>query len=166
MRLKDKKRKGVGTMFRHQVETFTILFEYGYTDAVLLKASFIHDLLEEEPELFDEISELISKIDQDSSEVLQLVKEMSIKLTDGLKEPKSRYLLRIMKEGNQRVKLLKLADRISNVASLTVINNVEFIKRYLKETEEFILPYANKIDSRMAIELRELIELKSRLLQE
>ena len=161
--LKDQKRKGVGTMFRHQVETFTILIEYGYTDPVLLKASFIHDIIEDGPGTVEEISAEISNLDKDGPEVLKLVDEMTIREVDGITEPKSEYLLRIMTSGSKKAKLLKLADRISNVASLTVINNIDFIVRYLKETENYILPYANTIDPGMEEELKSLIDLKNRL---
>ncbi len=162
--LRDKKRKGVGTMFRHQVETFTILIEYGYTNPVLLKAACIHDILEDGPGTIDALSEKIQNLDEDGNDVLELVREMTIRQINGANEPKGEYLTRIMNSGSNKARLLKLADRISNVASLAVINNLEFIKRYLEETIVYILPHARSIDAEMAEELEMLIELKTRLL--
>ncbi|HRU78860.1 MAG TPA: hypothetical protein P5214_10745, partial [Rectinema sp.] len=45
-----KPRRSGGNMFRHQLDTMAILIDYGYIDSVLLKASLIHDLLEDAPE--------------------------------------------------------------------------------------------------------------------
>ena len=42
-----KKRHAGGNMFRHQVDTMAILIDYGYIDAILLKASLIHDVIED-----------------------------------------------------------------------------------------------------------------------
>ena len=161
--LKENKRKGVGTMFRHQLETFTILLEYGYHDRILLKAAILHDFIEDGNDLRKILQQQIRELDEDGEEVLKLVEEMTIRETDGVDEPKSEYLTRIMKSGSKLAKVLKLADRISNVASLAVINNIDFIKRYLAETMEFIQPYAHEINPEMSKELKELIELKEKL---
>ena len=150
-------------MFRHQLETFTILLEYGYHDRILLKASILHDFIEDGNDLRNVLRQQIRELDKDGEEVLKLVEEMTIREKNGIEEPKSEYLTRIMTSGSNLAKVLKLADRISNVASLAVINNIDFIKRYLKETMEFILPYAEQINKEMGIELKELIELKEKL---
>ena len=44
-----KSRYAGGNMFRHQIDTMGILIDYGYIDSVLLKASVIHDLVEDVP---------------------------------------------------------------------------------------------------------------------
>ena len=44
-----KARHAGGNMFRHQMDTLTILIDYGYINAVLLKASVIHDVVEDIP---------------------------------------------------------------------------------------------------------------------
>ncbi|MCL1958315.1 MAG: hypothetical protein FWF68_01805, partial [Spirochaetes bacterium] len=36
-----KSRRAGGNMFRHQIDTLGILIDYGYIDAVLLKASIV-----------------------------------------------------------------------------------------------------------------------------
>ena len=44
--------------------------------------------------------------------VYALVMEVTIRSIDGIREPKSEYLLRIMQSGSPRARVLKLADRI------------------------------------------------------
>ncbi len=155
LQLKNKPRKGYGTMFRHQLETFAILMEYGFTDMVLLKASLIHDLVEDVPG-FDK-NEIV-KIDKEGKQVLELVKEVTKRQNNGINEPKDDFLLRIMNEGSPMAKVLKLADRISNVASLAHSNDLDFIKKYISETRTCILPYAKDINEHMFNELVTNIE--------
>jgi (p)ppGpp synthase/HD superfamily hydrolase len=153
-----KQRKGFGNMFRHQVETFAILIEFGYDDPVLLKASLIHDLFEDGHKVgFTDFRQVI-KTDNDGQEVYDLVRELSIRVENDIEEPKALFLERIMQHGTQRAKILKLADRISNVSSLIATNNKDFISRYLKETEDHILPYAKEINPKMHIELENIIK--------
>ena len=57
------KRKGLGNMFRHQIETMAILLEYGYTDTVLLKASLIHDFIEDAQKIDFRNTEKIKTLD-------------------------------------------------------------------------------------------------------
>jgi GTP pyrophosphokinase len=148
------KRKGFGNMFRHQVETFAILMDSGYTDSVLLNAAFIHDLVEELPAVkLNEISEL----DEDGKSVLNLVLEVSIRKNNGIEEPKKDFLLRIMNGGSNNAKVLKLADRISNVSSLSHADNKSFVERYIRETQLYVLPFAKGIDLGMGRELEEIL---------
>ena len=70
----SKKRHFAGTMFMHQMETYSILLNFNYSDKVLLKAALIHDVIEDIPD-FDQ-SKILS-LDSDSSDVLKLVKEVT-----------------------------------------------------------------------------------------
>jgi GTP pyrophosphokinase len=49
MALIGVRRKAGSNMFRHQIHTMGILLDYKIIDAVLLKASVIHDLFEDAP---------------------------------------------------------------------------------------------------------------------
>ena len=69
-----KARFAGGNMFRHQLDTMSILIDYGYIDNILLKASCVHDTIEDIPG-FDE--NLIRNADSDGPEVLELVKEVT-----------------------------------------------------------------------------------------
>jgi len=65
-----KPRRSGGNMFRHQLDTMAILMDYGYIDSVLLKASLIHDLLEDAPETDPDS---ILSIDDEAVDVYKLV---------------------------------------------------------------------------------------------
>jgi GTP pyrophosphokinase len=148
--LVGKLRRSGGNMFRHQIDTFGILVDYGYIDSVLLKASVIHDLLEDVPE-FDRDD--ILSIDEESAEVYKLVLEVTRRPI----ETKPQFLERILRFGSKRAKVLKSADRISNMISLGFVTDVHFVKRYTDETEDLVFPIAKAVDKRMLEELRELV---------
>lgn len=151
-------RKGFGNMFRHQVETFAILIEFGYDDPVLIKASLIHDLMEDGPKAgFTDFHRIVAT-DHDGQDVYQLVQEMTRRTAAGKEEPKPVFLERIMQKGTPHARPLKLADRLSNVNSLFSTNNKEFISRYCTETRDHIMPYADEIDKRIAAELRKSLK--------
>lgn len=150
-------------MFRHQLSTMAILLDYKIVDPVLLKASVIHDLFEDAPHLPGVSEHEIAAIDRDGPAVAALVREVSRRLADGGKEPKPTYLLRIMREGSPRARLLKLADRISNITALGFVHDVAFVERYLAETRTYILPYAEGVNRDMYIELSDLIASRERL---
>jgi (p)ppGpp synthase/HD superfamily hydrolase len=158
MRLIDVPRKALSNMFRHQMSTLAILLDYKFTDPVLLKASVIHDLLEEAEGLPGATREAIEGIDGDGPAVYALVREVSIRKVNGVKEPKSVYLERVMTAGSARARQLKLADRISNLITLGFVNDREFIARYLLETRAHILPYAEAVNADMRRELTDLVE--------
>lgn len=145
-----KARHAGGNMFRHQMETMSILIDYGYIDSVLLKAACIHDVIEDLPG-FD-INRIINA-DSEGREVLNLVLEVTKR--EG--ELKSEFLRRIIDTGSQKAKVLKCADRISNMIALGYVTDSAFIERYCDETEYFILPLALEVDYNMFLELINLI---------
>lgn len=145
-----KPRRSGGNMFRHQLDTMTILMDYGYIDSILLKASVIHDLLEDIPE-FDR--DTILSIDKESVDVYKLVLEVTRRPI----ENKFEFLVRIRDFGSLRAKVLKSADRISNMISLGYVTDVSFIKRYTDETENQVFPIARLADQRMLTELKDLV---------
>lgn len=145
-----KARHAGGNMFRHQVDTMGILVDYGYIDSVLLKASLIHDVIED-IENFD-VSELLS-IDSESEDVYKLVLEVTKKPG----QQKSEYLKGIIKKGSEKAKILKCADRISNMISLGFVTDPEFIDRYCDETELYVFPIALAVNFEMYKELINLV---------
>lgn len=159
------KRKSGSNMFRHQISTFGILLDYKMTDPVLLKASIIHDLFEDGGQLPGVTESEIIHLDSDGQAVYDLVMEVSIRRTLGEKEPKKDFLLRIMQSGSPRAKTLKLADRISNLVDLGFVHDAAFIKKYLRETQDFIMPYAQSINEDMFIELTDLVESREKMLE-
>jgi GTP pyrophosphokinase len=158
MALIGVQRRSGSNMFRHQLSTMAILLDYKITDPVLLKASVIHDLFEDAATLPGVSEDAIAGIDADGPAVLYLVKEVTIRVVDGVKEPKAGYLLRLMEQGSPRARVLKLADRISNLTALGFVHDVSFVRRYLDETRVCILPYAEAINLDMFRELWDLVD--------
>jgi len=154
-----KSREGGGNMFRHQIDTMSILIDYGYIDTVLLKASIVHDVIEDIP---DFNHNTLLSLDFESHDVYKLVMEVSRR--DG--ETKPEFLTRIRESGSHNAKILKVADRISNMISLGYVNNLEFVERYINETERYLLPIAQDVSQYMLIELRDLIKSRRKYLED
>ena len=154
-----KARHAGGNMFRHQMDTLAILIDYGYIDSVLLKASVVHDTVEDIPN-FDR--SMIINADSEGQQVLDLVLEV----TRRDDEEKKDFLRRILDTGSQKAKILKCADRISNMISLGYVTDPKFIERYCDETEFFLLPMALEIDYNMYQELINLIMTRRRYLED
>lgn len=146
-----KVREGGGNMFRHQLDTMATLIDYGHLDSALLKASIVHDLLEDIPGFNHN---LLLAIDYESPAVYDLVLEV----TRYPRESKAEFLTRIKESGSRNAKLLKAADRISNMISLGFVVNAEFISRYTEETARYVLPIALDVDKAMHGELQSLVE--------
>jgi GTP pyrophosphokinase len=161
MALIGVKRRSGSNMFRHQISTMGILLDYKIIDPVLLKAAVIHDLFEDAPGMPGVSEDEITRIDADGRAVYDLVMEVTLQSVGGVREPKSQYLLRIMQAGSARAKLLKLADRISNLTALGFVHDTEFVKRYVAETRTYILPYAAAVNADMFRELSDLVASRS-----
>lgn len=154
-----KKRHAGGNMFRHQVDTMSILIDYGYIDSILLKASLVHDVIEDIPN-FD-VNRLLD-IEPEAKEVHKLVLEV----TKQKDQSKDDFLRRIAWEGSERAKILKCADRISNMIALGYVTDSEFIERYCEETECFIFPIASIVNDDMYEELLWLTRTRSKYLED
>lgn len=153
-----KTREGGGNMFRHQIDTMATLIDYGHIDSVLLKASVVHDLIEDIP---DFNRNLILSVDFESPAVYELV--MQVTRFQG--EAKAEFLTRILETGSRQAKILKVADRISNMIALGFTINTEFIQRYAEETARYIYPIAEEVDKSMLSELKSLVESRQRCLR-
>lgn len=165
MALIGVRRRSGSNMFRHQISTMGILLDYKVTDPILLKAAVIHDLFEDAPNMPGVTEEEIKQIDSDGPAVYELVMEVTIRFVDGAREPKSEYLKRVLENGSERARTLKLADRISNITALGFVHDVAFVKKYLLETKEHVLPYAEKINPDMFRELSDLVDNREQMLR-
>jgi (p)ppGpp synthase/HD superfamily hydrolase len=154
--LRGKYRYVGGNQFRHALGTFAILLDYHYMDPVLLKASFIHDLFEDTKCVSPE--EIIH-LDKDGPEVYKLV----IEVTRTKSETKDEFLERILMNGSTYAKILKCADRISNLTDLhTDIFDKEFIKNYIEESKNWVIPMAEQVNKQMLYELKDIIQRRER----
>ncbi len=160
MALINISRRVGGNQFRHSFATLGILFDYHViNDPVLLKASLLHDLFEELPEI--QIDE-VRWIDEDGPKVVELVLEN----TRHKDETKAQYLQRIRDHCSINAKLLKCADRISNLTDLNRdSSDPKKIEAYLKQTEEYIIPMAKEVNPFMEIELKDLVARRRILLR-
>lgn len=165
MALIGVERRGGSNMFRHQISTMGILLDYKILDPVLLKAALIHDLFEDAPTMPGVTQTEIAGIDADGPAVYDLVMEVTMRVVDGVKEPKAEYLRRVMENGSWRAKVLKLADRISNLTALGFVTDPIFVRRYLAQTQVCILPFAEAVNPDMHRELSDLVESRARLVQ-
>lgn len=149
-----------GNQFRHCFSTLGILLDYKFfTNSVLLKASLLHDLLEDLPET--QVDE-IRWIDSDGADVVQLVLEV----TKRKDETKEQYLQRLLEYGSRNAMLLKCADRISNLTDLhRDIQSEQKISDYLDQTEKYVIPMARRVNTDMLIELTDLIAKRRRILR-
>lgn len=149
-----------GNQFRHSFSTLGILIDYKlFDDSVLLKASLLHDLLEDLPET--QVDE-IRAIDDDSNKVVDLVLEV----TKMKNETKEEYLQRILENGTRNAMLLKCADRISNLTDLHRDTHTnQGIADYLDQTEKYVIPMARKVNSFMVIELADLVTRRREILK-
>jgi GTP pyrophosphokinase len=155
-------RRGGSNMFRHQLSTMAILLDYKILDPILLKAAVIHDLFENAADMPGVTKKEIVGLDVDGPDVYALVMEVTIRVVDGVREPDSDYLLRIMTTGSPRARTLKLADRISNLTALGFVHDPLFVKRYVEETRAHILPYAEQVNPDMFRELSDLVDSRGR----
>jgi (p)ppGpp synthase/HD superfamily hydrolase len=151
-------RKVGGNQFRHSFATLGILFDYKYfDDPVLLKASLLHDLIEDLH--LKELDE-IRNIDYDGPEVIDLVLEVT---RNEEKETKIEYLERLQ-NSSKRAKILKCADRISNLTDLHLDTHTSGkIHQYLEQTEKYILPLAKEVNEDFEKELKDLILKRKKL---
>ena len=152
-----KTREGGGNMFRHQFDTMATLIDYGYIDSVLLKASLVHDLFEDVP---DFNRNLLLQVDYESHAVYDLVMEV----TRHPEETKAEFLTRVLEAGTRQAKILKVADRISNMISLGFVIHTNFVNRYTEETERYVYPIAEEVDKAMLSELQSLVESRRKYL--
>ena len=149
-----------GNQFRHAFATLGILLDYKYfSNSVLLKASVVHDLFEDIPSTDRSI---LRHLDADGVEVTQLVLE----LTKDENETKATYLKRILETGSYNAKILKVADRISNVTDInrSIFSDTK-ITQYLDETEQYVLPMAQQVNQDMVRELTDLIEKRRSMIK-
>jgi (p)ppGpp synthase/HD superfamily hydrolase len=150
-----KKRNVGGNQFRHAFATLAILLDYKlFDDPALLKASLIHDLLEEIPET-NQVE--LRQIDSDANQVVDLVLEVT--RPEGM--DKSLYLKNIRENGSVNAKLLKVADRIDNLTDLHPDHySRKKMASILDETEKYVIPMAMQVNKNMVIELTDLIKLR------
>jgi len=152
-----KSRRIGGNQFRHAWATVGILIDHKVIEPAVLKAAALHDLQEDAASHY--FPEQIRNIDRDGQRVVELIEELSIREH----EAKSDYLLRVMTLGSREAKLIKLADRISNLTDIQLgVFDISKVDRVLYDTEEYIIPYAKEINENMYNEILDLVDTRTK----
>jgi (p)ppGpp synthase/HD superfamily hydrolase len=104
----------------------------------------------------------ITTLDSDGQAVYELVMEV----TKRKKEDKQDYLKRVLTQGSLNAKILKCADRISNLTDLhTDTFDKDFVKKYIEETKRWVIPMAEEVNANMLFELKDLIRRREQNLK-
>lgn len=128
----------------HPLKVCSTLYNFGIEEDVVLAAALLHDVLEDcQDKLPLGGKELISEygISQEVYDIVQLLTKES-----GLNDYElSLYFDKIKR--NPKALLVKLSDRLHNSQTLYAFANNENhnlkLKRYLKETNQFLIPMAS-----------------------
>ncbi len=170
---KDQARDDGTRYFEHLRGVALILIEYGYATWMYIVLAILHDLLEDTEFPVSLLEQIFGQVI--AREVLTVSKSYCIEdpLTGfGTRCPvreKAEYFASIERNG-KRAALAKCADRIYNLTDLSGDNpperwTPEKRLRQVAETREWIIPLADKFDTRLAARLRHLcdvIEAKAR----
>lgn len=151
-----KQRKGGGNMYRHCFYVMGVLIDYHYIDSIMLKSAILHDIIEDCPEF--EPNEIIY-LDGDGHRVYEVVLELSKKGT----ETKIDYL-EGLKNISRKAKIIKCADRISNLVDVNIYTlGLEKTKKLISQTKNYILPLAKEVNENMFNEINDLVKLRNDL---
>jgi (p)ppGpp synthase/HD superfamily hydrolase len=136
----ERHRKVGGNQFRHCLATMTILIDYHFIDNVLLKAAIVHDLLEDS----SNVSHVeLRDLDSDGPAVLDLVLELS---RNESTQTKVEYLEKLLNNSSANAKIVKLADRISNLTDLHLfVFSQDETEAYINQTKQYIIPMIAKL---------------------
>ena len=124
-------RKGGAPYILHPAEVAAILQRAGVDEMAVLRASLLHDVVENAPRRVADIA----------SEFGPTVADLVGELTRPEATRHDREVFRGYLDGlSGRARLIKLADRIENVRGLRAIHDdSEFVRRYLEETRALFL---------------------------
>lgn len=147
----DQRRDAGGPFAIHPRRVALILAqELGIGDPEMLIASLLHDLIENANPKATWVMTWKSMRVVFGERVHNLVQT----LTQECDEPAEQYFTRIVAAGAD-AQAIKLADRLDNVRELSPWPPARQ-RDYIEETREFILPIADRINARLAREIRRI----------
>lgn len=132
---KGKRKNGITPEFQHQIEIalyVQTLKELRHEEDVFC-AVFLHDVREDYNVSHEEI------VERFGTRVADAVEKLS-KVIDGVKKPAKQYFEAIATCPIASV--VKLADRVNNVSTMTGVFTIAKQKDYLEETENWFIPLA------------------------
>lgn len=132
-------RKSGEPYFTHPLKVCSTLISLGVDDDITLAAAILHDVLEDCSDSLPEGGrELTAQYGLDP-QILEIIRLLS--KPSGLNDQElGAYFKKI--EKNPKAALIKLADRLHNSSSLYTFSD-EKMRKYLRETELFLIPMAS-----------------------
>jgi (p)ppGpp synthase/HD superfamily hydrolase len=127
----------------------SLVDELEITSPKLICSALLHDVIEDSPITREEVAAMFD--DEIARIVWLLTKLEGVSLGD--------YLAAIEAAGETGAPLVKLCDRLDNLRFLTHSPKLEKKRRYLRSTEHFYLPMAQRINQYLFQELRQGLEV-------
>jgi (p)ppGpp synthase/HD superfamily hydrolase len=124
-----------------------------------IKASLLHDVVEDTPYTYEDLEK-----EGIEPEVIKLVKDV----TRGKDEDRKTYMERV-KNLTGESKVIKCFDRYQNLLRAFTLKKVDFLNRYIKETEDIYIPAFERYKELSDLNenfnniLRELIKFRNKL---
>ena len=134
-----QKRDGGEAYINHPLRVAIALVEkFGVKDHDFVAAALLHDALEDTAVTYDEVAVLVN------TRVAAIVKTVTKRsLKEG--ETKEAYLDEYffgIKNGHPACKMLKVADRLDNIADMMAMDDKARLERYIAETVDYVVPIA------------------------
>ncbi len=139
----DQRRESGEPYFYHPTSVAQILIEYKM-DADTIVAALLHDTVEDTPTAYDNIETLFG---HDVAELVEGVTKLTkIQLVDeDAKQAQNFQELVLATSKDIRILMIKMADRLHNMRTLSVCKKAEKRKRVATETLNIYVPLAERI---------------------
>lgn len=129
---RGQKRAGGEDYIVHPSRVCKMLLNHGIENEDILAAAILHDVLEDTRCDYDTL------VNSTNEEIASLVGV----LTKNKDITKKVYLSGICSDW--RTSIIKLSDRVHNLSTMTKAWSIDKIRNYIRDTEEHIIPVANK----------------------
>lgn len=145
--------------FEHPRRVAKLCYDFGYRHASYIVTALLHDILEDTWTPQHVIVDLFGR--SIYLNLITLSKEFRVfnlvsgKEIIGAKLDKDKYYEGIM-DSNDCTRVVKLCDRIDNVSDMENFSD-ERKAKYVKETEEYLLPIARKTNLQIQNKLEEIV---------
>jgi len=157
---KGQTQKGMSHIpyFNHPVQIALMAFRKNLSTSII-KASLLHDVVEDTSYTYEDLEK-----EGIESYVIQLIKDV----TREKNEDRKTYMERV-KNLTGESKIIKCLDRYQNLLRAFTLKKIDFLNRYINETETFYLPAFNKyrelsdLADRFNIILQELIKFRNKI---
>jgi guanosine-3',5'-bis(diphosphate) 3'-pyrophosphohydrolase len=141
----------------------SLVEELRITSPTLICSALLHDVIEDSPDYYARGPVTRADIAADFGEAVAEIVWLLSKFEDVTLPA---YLAAIEAAAPTGAPLVKLADRLDNLRSLTRSPKVDKIRRYIRTTEIFFLPMARRTNRYLYDELTRLLEEARRHLAE